>query len=137
MASMAMNDGSSSAPVGPEARVVSVFLPPLVTHGLHTAAIAAATERAVVPERPVEPVELLQAPRTRDAAAALGPAIVTAAGDAAVRGVDEDGPRDAVHGTGDLGAATTPGIEEEPMAIITKPLVRCRMYESSIKRVLS
>ena len=87
----------------------------------------------------MEPVELLQAPRTRDAAAVLGVVgeAAGAAGDAAVRGVDEDGPRDAVHGTGDLGAATTPGIEEEPMAIITKPLVRCRMYESSIKRVLS
>ena len=67
-----MNDGSSSAAAGPEVRVVSLSLPILVTHGLHTAATAAvATERAGVPERPVEPVELLQAPRTRDAAAGL------------------------------------------------------------------
>ena len=123
MAYMAMNDGASSVALGPEVRVLSVFLPLLVTHGLHTAAVGAATERAVVPERPVEPVELLQAPRTRDAAAALGPAIVTAAGDAAVRGVDEDGPHDAVHGTGDLEAAAKPGREEDSW----KPLVRCRI----------
>ena len=109
MASMAMNDGSSSAAAGPEVRVVSIFLPPLVTHGLHTAAIAAATERAVVPERPVEPVELLQAPRTRDAAAGLRVVGAAAAGDAAVRGVDEDGPHDAVHSTGDLEAAKKMG----------------------------
>ena len=111
MASMAMNDGSSSAAAGPEVRVVSIFLPPLVTHGLHTAAMGAATERAVVPERPVEPVELLQAPRTRDAAAGLRVvgAAAGAAGDAAVRGVDEDGPHDAVHSTGDLEAAKKMG----------------------------
>ena len=130
MASMAMNDGSSSAALGPEERVVSIFLPLLVTNGLHTAAMGAATERAVVPERPVEPVELLQAPRTRDAATGLGPAIVAAACDAAVRGVDEDGPHDAVHGTGDLEAAAIPG-EEEDSTFIIKPLVRCRIPESS------
>ena len=136
MAIVAMNDGSSSAALGPEARVVSVFLPLLVTHGLHTAAVGAATERAGIPERPVEPVELLEAPRTRDAAAGLGPDIVAAAGDAAVRGVDEDGPHDDVHGTGDLEAAETPGDEEDSSIVTIKPLVRCRNHESSIKRVI-
>ena len=140
MASMAMNDGSSSAAAGPEARVVSVSLPLLVTQGLHTAAMGAATERAVVPERPVEPIELLPAPRTRDAAAGLRVvgAAAGAAGDAAVRGVDEDGPHDAVHGTGDLEAAPSRGEEEDSfITIITlKLLVRCRIPESSTKRVL-
>ena len=62
----------------------------------------------------MEPVELLQAPRTRDAAAGLRVvgAAAGAAGDAAVRGVDEDGPHDDVHGTGDLEAAANPGIPE-------------------------
>ena len=108
---MAMNDGSSSAAAGPEVRVVSVPLPLLVTEGLHTAAIAAvATERAGVPERPVEPVELLPAPRPRDAAAGIGViGRAVAIGDAAVRGVDEDGPHDDVHSTGDLEAAVNPG----------------------------
>ena len=107
MASMAMNDGSSSAAAGPEERVLSIFLPLLVTHGLH---IAAATERAGVPERPVEPVELLEAPRPRDAAAGIGViGRAVAIGDAAVRGVDEDGPHDDVHSTGDLEAAVNPG----------------------------
>ena len=105
-----MNDGSSSAAAGPEERVVSISLPLLVTHGLHTAAMGAATERAVVPERPVEPVELLPAPRTRDAAAGLGViGRAVAIGDAAVRGVDEDGPHDDVHGTGGLEVAGNPG----------------------------
>ena len=115
MVSMAMNDGSSSAALGPEVRVVRPSLPILVTHGLHTAAMGAATERAAVPERPVEPVELLQAPRTRDAAAGLRVvgAAADAAGDAAVRGVDEDGPHDAVHGTGGLEAAANIGDEED------------------------
>ena len=111
-----MNDGSSSAALGPEERVVSPSLPLLVTHGLHTAATAAvATERAGVPERPVEPVELLEAPRPHDAAAGLRVvwAAAGAAGDAAVRGVDEDGPHDAVHGTGDLEAAESPVEDEE------------------------
>ena len=108
MARMAMNDGSSSAALGPEERVVGE--PIIGTHGLHTAAMGAATERAVVPERPVEPVELLQAPRTRDAAAGLGViGRAAATGDAAVRGVDEDGPHDAVHSTGDLEAAKKMG----------------------------
>ena len=133
-----MNDGSSSAAaLGPEERVVSLFLPLLVTHGLHTAAMGAATERAVVPERPVEPVELLQAPRTRDAAAGLGViGRAAATGDAAVRGVDEDGPHDAVHGTGDLEAAAKIGVGEDSARIIRIPLVRCRIHESSIKRGL-
>ena len=145
MASMAMNDGSSSAVLGPEVRVVSLFLPLLVTLGLHTAAIAAvATERAVVPERPVEPVELLEAPRTRDAAAGLRVVGAAAAAcDAAVRGVDEDGPHDAVHGTGDLEAAAKPGTAEDSIITIfitksrNKPLVRCRIIESSNKRGLT
>ena len=138
MAIVAINDGSSSAAAGPEARVVSVSLPLLVTQGLHTAAMGAATERAVVPERPVEPVELLQAPRTRDAAAGLRVvgAAAGAAGDAAVRGVDEDGPHDAVHGTGDLEAAANPGDEEDSFTFTIKPLVRCRIPESSNKRGL-
>ena len=114
--------------------------PIIGTHGLHTAAMGAATERAVVPERPVEPVELLQAPRTRDAAAGLRVvwAAAGAAGDAAVRGVDEDGPHDDVHGTGDLEAAAKPGEEEDSIKITitipTKPLVRCRIQERSLKR---
>ena len=121
MASMAMNDGSSSAAAGPEVRVVSIP----GTLGLHTAATAAvATERAGVPERPVEPVELHQAPRPRDAAA--GPGVIgraVAIGDAAVRGVDEDGPHDDVHGTGGLEAAASPGDVEDSFTT-TKPPVR-------------
>ena len=118
----------TSAALGPKVRVVSVVLPILVIHGLHTAAIGAvATERAGVPERPVEPVELHQAPRPRDAAA--GPGVIgraVAIGDAAVRGVDEDGPHDDVHGTGGLEAAANPGKEEDS--------ITCRIQERSLKR---
>ena len=89
-----------------------VLFPLLVVEGLGVAA-AAGAERAAFPERPVEPVELLEAPRHFDAAARLGVIRrAAAAGDEAVRGVDEDGPHDAVHGAGELQDAEPPWDEE-------------------------
>ena len=98
-----------SAALAPEEGVVRrVLFPLLVVEGLHVAA-AAGAERAAFPERPVEPVELLEAPRHFDAAARLGVIRrAAAAGDEAVRGVDEDGPHDAVHGAGALQDAADP-----------------------------
>ena len=85
-----------------------VLFPLLVVEGLGVAA-ATVAERAAFPERPVEPVELLEAPRHFDAAARLGVIRrAAAAGDEAVRGVDEDGPHDAVHGAGELQDAEEP-----------------------------
>ena len=112
-----------SAALAPEEGVVRPLFPLLVVEGLGVAA-AAGAERAAFPERPVEPVELLEAPRHFDAAARLGVIRrAAAAGDEAVRGVDEDGPHDDVHGTGGLEAAASPGDVEDSFTT-TKPPVR-------------
>ena len=99
---------AAEAALAPEEGVVPVLFPLLVVEGLGVAA-AAGAERAAFPERQVEPVELLEAPRYFDAAARLGVIRrAAAAGDEAVRGVDEDGPHDDVHGAGALQDAEEP-----------------------------
>ena len=98
-----------SAAAAPEEGVVRVLFPLLVVEGLCGAAVKPGAERAAFPERPVEPVELLEAPRHFDAAARLGVIRrAAAAGDEAVRGVDEDGPHDDVHGAEALQDADRP-----------------------------
>ena len=120
----------SAAVIAPEEGVVRVLFPLLVVEGFRGAA-ATGAERAAFPERPVEPVELLEAPRHFDAAARLGVIRrAAAAGDEAVRGVDEDGPHDAVHGAGALPNAEEPW-DGEVVILLHNPR---RVRESSIKR---
>ena len=108
-----------------------MLFPLLVVERLGVAA-AAGAERAAFPERPVEPVELLEAPRHFDAAARLGVIRrAAAAGDEAVRGVDEDGPHDDVHGAGALQDAEEPWEEEAVIILLPFFLLLLCVEDSS------